>query len=73
MTDPTTQRLSPNLCPATSEGQITAAPARLARCEVEHAREGGDRKSGNQMLTGKAARDLPPDSGSPGQAGLERT
>ena len=56
----------PEPLPGATEGQITAAPA-ISPGAVEAARENGERRAGNQMLTGKAARDLPPDSGSPAQ------
>ena len=60
MQDPT-QR-PPEPLPGATEGQITAAPA-LSPVELSKS----ERRAGNQMLTGKAARDLPPDTGSPTQ------
>ena len=65
MKDPSTQN-PPEPLPGATEGQITAAPA-LSPASLEKSREKNERRAGNQMLTGKAARDLPPDSGSPAQ------
>ena len=61
MKEPLTQR-PPEPTAAATEGDLNAAPA-ISPDEVSK----GQRKAGNQMLTGKAARDLPPDSGSPAQ------
>ena len=67
MKEPITQR-PPEPLPGASEGQLAAAPA-ISPGAVETTLEKGARrasgKANGQMLTGKAARDLPPDSGSP--------
>ena len=64
MTDPTQRPPEPTA--ASNEGDLTAAPA-ISPGAIEVAREKGDRRAAGQLLTGKAARDLPPDSGSPAQ------
>ena len=64
MQDPT--QIPPVPTEDSNAGELSVAPA-IAPVALEKDREKDERRAGNQMLTGKAARDLPPDTGSPAQ------
>ena len=67
MMNPNSTQAPPQPTEDSSAGELAVAPALSAGAIAVAREEKGNKKAGGQMLTGKAARDLPRDSDSPGR------